>query len=51
MEERIATIKGSGSSGGSSTSGKDVGDVCSAYSKYKNWLLIGSDTLYEDRLI
>lgn len=47
MEDRIATIKGSGGSG---TISKDVGDVCSAYSNYKNWLLIGSDTLDDTRL-
>lgn len=49
MEDRIATIKGSGDS--STTTSKDVGDACSAYSYYKNWLLIGSDTLNETRLV
>lgn len=54
MEQRLSAIGGAGDSDTETAAftieSKDVGDVCSSYSYYKNWLLIGSDTLDAARL-
>lgn len=50
MEQRLSTIEGSGGSGTTTIASRDIGDVNNSYSYYKNWLLIGSDTLDADRL-